>query len=76
MCHSRTVNNKINKLNERILTFFYNNGQSTFGELLDGDYSFSTRYRNRHVLAAEMYKVQSNIAPDIMNNVFENKNIE
>ena len=59
------MNNKINKLHGRALRFFYNNGQSTFGELLDGDYSFSTHYRNRHVLAANMYKVQSNIALDI-----------
>ena len=34
MCHSRTLNNKINKLHERALRLVYDNRQSTFEELL------------------------------------------
>ena len=34
MCHSRTLNNKINKLHERALRLVYDNRQSTFEDLL------------------------------------------
>ena len=33
MCHSRTLNNKINKLHERALRLVYDDRQSTFKEL-------------------------------------------
>ena len=35
MCHSRTLNNKINKLHERALRLVFNDRQSTFEELID-----------------------------------------
>ena len=73
MCHSRTVNNKINKLQERGLLLVYNDRQSTFEELLDKGKSFSIHHRNFPVLATEMYKVYSNVAPAIMNDIFEKK---
>ena len=42
MCHSRTLNNKINKLHERALQLVYDDSQSTFEELLNIDKSVST----------------------------------
>ena len=39
MYHSRTLNNKINKLRERALRLVYGNRQSTFEELLNKDKS-------------------------------------
>ena len=39
MCHSRTVNNKINKLHKRCLPIIYNDKKSSFKELLETDKS-------------------------------------
>ena len=49
-----------------------------FKELLDEDNSFSIDYRNLQVLATdiyEIYKVLSNNAPDIMDDIFQKKEI-
>ena len=66
MCHSRAINNKINKFHERALRLVYNDRQSIFQELLDKNNSFGIHHRNLQVLATETYKVHSNIALDIM----------
>ena len=39
MCHSRTVNNKINKLHKRCLQIIYNDKKFSFKELLETDKS-------------------------------------
>ena len=39
MCHSRTINNKINKLHKRCLPIIYNDKKSSFKELLETDKS-------------------------------------
>ena len=51
MCHSRTNNSKINRLNERCLRTVYNNKQSSFNELLEKDDSVSIHLRNVQILA-------------------------
>ena len=75
MCNSRTVNNKINKLHKRAFRLVYNDRQLTIEELLDKDKSLSIHHRNLQVLATEMFKLYSNVAPDIMNNVFEKSEV-
>ena len=70
MCHSRALNNKINRLHERCLRIIYNDKTSTFKELLEKDKSLSIHCRNIQVLATEMYKVVSEMAPAIMNETF------
>ena len=70
MCHSRALNNKINRPHERCLRIIYNDKTSTFKELLEKDKSVSIHYRNIQVLATEMYKVVSEMAPAIMNEIF------
>ena len=57
MCHSRTVNNKINKLHERVLRLASDDRQSTFDELVNKDKPVITYCRNLLVLATEMCKV-------------------
>ena len=57
VCHSRTLNNRINKLHERCLHVIYNDKKSTFQKLLGKDKSVSIHNRNLQVLATEMYKV-------------------
>ena len=61
MCHSRIVCNKINKLNKRNLRLVYNDRQLTFEELLDKDKSLRFHHQILQVLAAELYKVYSNV---------------
>ena len=61
MCHSRIVSNKINKLHKRTLRLVYNDKQLTFEELLDKDKSLRFHDQMLQVLAAEMYKVYSNV---------------
>ena len=65
MCHSRTLNNKINRLHETCLRIVYNDKFSSFQNLLDQDRSISVHTRNLQTLAIEMYKVSKGIAPKI-----------
>ena len=73
MCHSRTLNNKINKLHERALRLVYDDRQSTFEELLNIDKSVTIHHRNLQVLATELYKVHHGIALERMNEIFLKK---
>ena len=74
MCHSRTLNNKINKLHERALRVVYNNDDLTFQELLEKDNSFTIHERNLQKLAVEMYKVKHNLSPIPVQEIFKNGN--
>ena len=75
MFHSRTLNNKINKLHERALRLVYRNDNLNFQELLDLDNSVTIHQKNLLRLAIEMYKVKNNFAPVPMKNLFEERNI-
>ena len=46
MCHSRSNNSKINRLNERWLRIIYTDKQSLFETLLEKDGSVSDHNRN------------------------------
>ena len=74
MFHSRSLNNKINRLHERCLRIIYNDKRSSFEELLIKDNSVSVHHNNIHTLAIEMYKVVNGISPEIMNDVFKVRN--
>ena len=70
MFHSRTLNNKINKIHERM-----DCDHSPFHELLNRDNSFTIHARNIQALAIELYKVINRLPPpppppEIMNQVF------
>ena len=61
MFHSRSLNNKINRIHERALRF---------SELLDLDNSVTVHQKNLQVLVIEIYKVKNGI----MNDIFELQN--
>ena len=72
MFHSRALNNKINSIHERALRITYNDRTSTFEELLNKSNSVSIHHRNLQVLVTELYKVKSNMPPEILNEIFQN----
>ena len=71
ICHSRPLNNKINRLHEQCLRIIYNDKTSTFKELLEKENSVSIHYGNIQTLAIEMYKVANGMSPEIMNEIFQ-----
>ena len=73
MFHSRSLNNKINRIHERALRLVYQINLSFF-DLLDLDNSVTVHQKNLQVLVTEIYKVKNGIAPDIMNDIFELQN--
>ena len=73
MFHSRSLNNKINRIHERARRLVYQNNLS-FPELLDLDNSVTVHQKNLQVLVTEIYKVKNGIAPDITNDFFELQN--
>ena len=74
MCHSRTINNKINNLHERCLRVIYSDKISSFKELLERDGFVPIHNRNLQILATEMFKVYNNIAPPIVSEIFNKRN--
>ena len=74
MCHNRTTNRKINRLNDRCLRIVYNAKQLSFKMLLEKDSSVSIHNRNIKCLSTEMYKVSNGLSPAAVSNNFIQKN--
>ena len=70
MFHSRTLNNRINRLHERALRLVYKDSKLSFEALLEQDFSFTIHHRNLQKLATEIYKVKNDISPTFMKNIF------
>ena len=71
MCHSRTLNNKINRIQGRALRIVYHDYKSNFKELLERYHSFTIHERNIQYLATEAYKVKNGLFPVIIIDVFQ-----
>ena len=67
MFHSKTMNNKINRIHERALGLVYSDHVSSFDELLEKDRSFSIHHRNRP--AIKLDKFFHRLSPSVMKNV-------
>ena len=70
MCHSRALNNKINRLHKRCLRLICNDNQLAFEELLEKNDSVSIHIRNLQTLVIEMYKVMNGGSSEIMKEIF------
>ena len=73
MFHSRQLNNRINKIQERALKLVYKENKLTFDDLLKLDNSVTIYQRNLQILAKEIFQVKNSLAPEIMTEVFEIK---
>ena len=70
MFHSRKLNNRINKLQERALRIVYQDYVSSYTELLEKDESTTIHNRNFQLLATELFKVKNGLSPAFMNEIF------
>ena len=71
MFHSRKLNSRINKLQERALRIVYRDNISSYSELLEKDKSVTVHQRNLQVLATEIFKPKIGINPEIMKEIFQ-----
>ena len=62
MCHNRTYNNKINRLNGRCLRLIYNDKRSSFEDLPEKGNTVSIHHKNLPALA--MFKVHTKTSPE------------
>ena len=74
MCHSRTLNNRINSLHYRALRLIYSEESLSFSELLKKDGSVTIHHRNIQKLGIEMYKTKHNLSPIMMKEIFPDRN--
>ena len=70
MFHSRHLNQKINKIQERALRTTYKDTESTFSELLRKDRAVTIHTKNLQILMTEMYKTRNGLNPSFMQDIF------
>ena len=73
---SRSLNNKINKLQERALRILYKDYESSFEDLLEKDNTDKIHDRNIKLLAKEVYKVENNILPNALGSFITKRNLQ
>ena len=62
MCHSRTMNHRINKIHEKTLRLVYKDEKNlSLDDLLKKDKSVSIHQRNLQILATEIYKARNDL---------------
>ena len=70
MFHSRQLNQKINKIQERALRITYKDTESTFSELLQQDSAVTIHTKNLQILMTEMYKTRNGLNHSFMQEIF------
>ena len=65
MCYNRSLNHKINRLDEKSLWIIHSEKESSFAELLDEDESVSIHHQNIQKLFIEMFKVLNGENPQL-----------
>ena len=70
MHHGRGLNNKTNNIHERTLNIVYQDKKSSFKTLLKRDKSTPIRMNNFQYLPTELIKVNNDLSPEIMKEIF------
>ena len=70
MFHSRQLNQKINKIQERALRITYKDTESTFSELLQKECAVTIHTKNLQILMTEMYKSKNELNLSFMREIF------
>ena len=68
--HSRQLNKKINKIQERALRIIYKGAESTYSELLEKDCAVTIHTKNLQLLMTEIYKTKNDLNPSFMQEIF------
>ena len=71
MCCDRSLNTKINRLDERCRRIVYNDKKSNSNELLVKDGSVSIHHQNLQKLAVEIFKAYRGLSPEIVSELFQ-----
>ena len=74
MFHSRSLNNKINRIHERALRITYNDKSSSFQKLFEKNNFVKIHHKDIKILATESYKFLQGLSPLLMNEIFVEKN--
>ena len=70
MLHSRINNSKIKHLHDHCLPLVYNDKQSSYEEILLKNGTVSIHHKNIQILATEMFKVKTELSPEIISDIF------
>ena len=70
MFHSRSLNDKIDKIHERALRIAYKDYVSSYDILLERDKAVTIHTKNLQTLMTEIFKTQNNLNPPFMNEIF------
>ena len=70
MFHSRKLNSRLNKLDERALRIRCQDYVFSFAELIEKDNSTTIHNRNIQLLATELSNVKNGLSPPFMNEIF------
>ena len=71
---SRTPNNVINKVHERTLRVILGDDSNDFESLLQNNKDICSHHKNIKRLVIEMFKIKNELAPPIMDSMFERRN--
>ena len=71
MFHSKTMNNRIDKLHEKTFRLVYKDEKGlSLDDLLKKGKSVSIHQRNLQILETEIYKARNGLGPKIMKDIF------
>ena len=71
MIHSRSLNNRINRIHERALRIVYRDYISSYEQLLALSNDVTIHQKNLRVLVTEVFKVKTGIGPETLKDIFQ-----